>query len=837
MGNDFDLLSHTAGLVQVAMAKTAQIPDPTGLVIDQMWTRLGMPAELTDDQNEMVHQRARQLEREHRGGGAPGGYSRYMDMAENLVRQDLLAERIRASPPTNPDEQRQLQGMINNLVRNNGDRTMPVLTRAMQDADNAALHQYAGTGTWPARAEGAIAWNAPPPAQAAQSAQAPPPAAGSPQAAAPAGRSAAPSGGGGGQPAGMTDLQTQSESGGEVAHPPKDLRKAFQEDPESMIEYFGQVQAGNVDPMEAANALQYAWEKSNEQLRSGQWKETGLQGMGFATNDREAVGALLHRLVETHPEMSLLEADSPFMQFYQTVANDDEFKNTDFGSQMMTTLQDARVDAQYGGMAPPGGEAPREERYTAKELAAIGRDPEKFSAFLEDVASGTPLSDNEARFLRLRAEKSPESLGQIASALNSRLEDPSRMDSEAAAQMHQAVASRVSELTPEEAQKAGISPDELAGLQDQTRDRYNRGIQEYQMLQELEGVTDGAASRFGEIETPGGGGGAAAASTPAEGPPIQESSGPETSTRGAVERETGRRMRQEGVSDEEVRMLGAARGKPGPAGPIRNLTPGPGVVPVPVGQGPSVPSPAAPAPGAPAPGTITQQQVEQSQAGVSTAGSMGQQVAIPAPTPPPMVQGALGPTQSSLPPPPPPPPAVNVPPVQPLPTTPGSSPVGTMPVAPLQTMTDVGAFEPGMRRAAALRENGLMAGLLAAVSGSAMEKNAAKDLAVSSFALMAQDLGDWATSDPEGVDRLAKQAASAGGPEETKMAEAELIGRLMASGQFFRMLKMADAAPVVVSPPRPAGKPFDARHDDVTQEGTPESAGMNRGSNRQAGTP
>lgn len=130
-----------------------------------------------------------------------------------------------------------------------------------------------------------------------------------------------------------------------------------------------------------------------------------------------------------------------------------------------------------------------------------------------------------------------------------------------------------------------------------------------------------------------------------------------------------------------------------------------------------------------------------------------------------------------------------------------------------------------------------MAGLLAAVAGSSMEKDAARDLAVGSFAMMAKDLEEWATSDPEGVDRMAKQAAMGDSPEMTKVAEAELIGRLMANGQFAQMLKMADASPVVLTPPRPAGKPFDARHDDVTQEGTPESAGMNRGSNRQAGTP
>lgn len=117
-----------------------------------------------------------------------------------------------------------------------------------------------------------------------------------------------------------------------------------------------------------------------------------------------------------------------------------------------------------------------------------------------------------------------------------------------------------------------------------------------------------------------------------------------------------------------------------------------------------------------------------------------------------------------------------------------------------------------------------------------MDKTAA-DLAYDSFVMMARDLGDWATSDPEGTDALAKTAASMGDADMARIAEADMIGRLMANGQFARMLKMADAAPDIIPTKRRTGGPFDARHDDVTQEGTPGGEGMNRGSNRQAGTP
>lgn len=805
MGKDFDLLAHTAGLVQTSMTKIS----------------------------------------------AEGGH---WDMTPEYPVEELQARQRERQQAAERQQYEQFQAM---------------------------LREHPG---W--------APQAPAPA-AAPAAQAAPAAAPAPQRQAPAGEF-------GWEPpareGGRTEGRGERARGGGSSGIPEHLSDMFKGDKSQAVEYLRNIaQGGDYDPQEAAKVLQFMWRHSGEQVGGSEREAIGLRS-GGGNADTEVVGNLAVSILENHPEMALDQGFSSFLTGsviprFGTGEYEQGREGHAWGYTVQKTLDNARVTAETEGLAPPGSEEAEAQQYAPADLGKwdlsdrntyveMMADPKKAASYFAAVARGDAVFQRGASGLIDKMYGSKENkenntyVPVVAAAMYRAMqENPALMADEDMQRQYDRTRTAIDAVEDQgykgkdgqEAIDAAMSAiNGFFGGDLQVQDRaawreYGNAATDYAVSAYGSGAdvwaengapapVEGGGSAVnvtptehepaataaeGETAIPGGGTGAAPATpAPAAGPPIPEVSGPETSTRGAVERATRQRAGREGVSDEEVRMLGAVQGKPGPAGPIRNLTPGPGAVPVPPGQAPPVAPPTQPTPeGGAAPGAISQQQVEQSQAGVSAAGSMGLQQP-PAVAPTPAVPAPV--------PPPPSPIATGAPPAAPAPA-PGAPPPGTaavQPIRPLQTMTDVGTFEPGgMRRANALRENGLMAGLLAAVAGSSMEKDAARDLAVGSFAMMAKDLEEWATSDPEGVDRMAKQAAMGDSPEMTKVAEAELIGRLMANGQFAQMLKMADASPVVLTPPRPAGKPFDARHDDVTQEGTPESAGMNRGSNRQAGTP
>jgi hypothetical protein len=117
----------------------------------------------------------------------------------------------------------------------------------------------------------------------------------------------------------------------------------------------------------------------------------------------------------------------------------------------------------------------------------------------------------------------------------------------------------------------------------------------------------------------------------------------------------------------------------------------------------------------------------------------------------------------------------------------------------------------------------------------------AMEMAMDSFSGMLEDLGEWASLHPEAATPMVKQAmlkvGVAVGPAGENMIEAELVGRLMAQGQFAKLMnKMADAASIKISPVRPARVPFNAASREAERDDSTLTT-ISQGSNRQAGTP